>query len=61
MRNYSQEKSRQREEELRLEIERIQGEIKQLQQSSENSATVSDKLTRDVSNLGKKHFYIIAY
>ena len=50
MRNYSQEKSRQREEELRVEVERIQAEIKQLQRSSEESATVSDKLTRDVSN-----------
>lgn len=48
MRTYSQEKSRQREEELRAEVERIQAEIKLLQRTSEDSATVSDKLNREV-------------
>lgn len=48
MRSYSQEKSRQREEELRNEVERIQQEIKLLQRTSEDSATVSDKLNREV-------------
>ena len=80
MRSYSQEKSRQREEELRIEVglfltlsslicrcfshhsqnhhvievkiylqvDRIQAEIKQLQRNSEESATVSDKLNREV-------------
>lgn len=48
MRSYSQEKSRQREEELRAEVDRIQQEIKQLQRSSEESATVSDRLNREV-------------
>jgi len=48
MRSYSQEKSRQREEELGQEVERIQTEIKLLQRNSEDSATVSDKLNREV-------------
>ena len=46
MRFYSQEKSKQKEEELKAEVERIQSEIKLLQKTSEDSATVSDKLNR---------------
>ena len=48
MRCYSQEKSKQKEEELKTEVERIQSEIKQLQKTSEDSATISDKLNREV-------------
>lgn len=51
MRNYSQEKSKQREEELKAEVERIQAEIKVLQKNSEESATVSDKLSREVKDV----------
>ena len=50
LRSYSQEVGRQREEELRGEVDRIQGEIKMLQRSSEEGATVSDQLNRDVSS-----------
>ena len=53
MRSYGQEKSRQREEELRTEVERIQQEIKLLQRSSEESATVSDRLNREVELEGE--------
>lgn len=51
MRSYSQEKSKQREEELKTEVERIQAEIKVLQNNSEESATVSDKLSREVKDV----------
>ena len=48
MRCYSQEKSKEKEEELKAEVERIQSEIKILQKTSEDSATISDKLNREV-------------
>jgi len=51
MRCYSQEKSKQKEEELKVEIERIQSEIKLLQKTSEDSATISDKLNREVQDV----------
>jgi len=51
MRCYSQEKSKQKEEELKAEVERIQSEIKLLQKTSEDSATVSDKLNREVQDV----------
>lgn len=49
MRNMSLEKSRQREQELGVEIERLQAEIKSLQKSSEDSANISQQLSKDVS------------
>ena len=55
MRCYSQEKSKQKEEELKVEIERIQSEIKQLQKTSEDSATISDKLNREVGTAFYDH------
>ena len=51
MRSYSLEKTREREVELRQEVERIQGEIRLLQRNSEDSATISDKLSREVRKL----------
>merc|ERR1719228_1584631 len=50
MRCYSQEKSKQKEE-LKTEVERIQSEIKILQKTSEDSATISDKLNREVQDV----------
>lgn len=49
MRSYSIERSKEREEELRGEVDRIHSEIKILQRNNEDSATVSDKLSREVS------------
>ena len=49
MRSYSIERSKEREEELRLEVDRIHSEIKLLQKTNEDSATISDKLSREVS------------
>ena len=49
MRNMSLEKTRQREQELVVEIERLQSEIKSLQKSSEDSANISQQLSKDVS------------
>jgi len=51
MRSYSLEKTREREVELRQEVERIQGEIRLLQRNSEDSATISDKLSREVQEV----------
>ena len=48
MRSMSLEKSRQREQELSQEIERLQGEIKSLQLSSEEGATISQQLSKEV-------------
>lgn len=48
MRNMSLEKTRQREQELVVEIERLQSEIKSLQKSSEDSANISQQLSKDV-------------
>jgi hypothetical protein len=50
-----QEKTKQREEELKVEMERIQQEIRLLQRSSEDSANVSDKLSKEV---GSTYLYI---
>ena len=49
MRCYSLEKTKEREEELRGEVDRIHAEIKILQKTNEDSATISDKLSREVS------------
>ncbi len=49
MRSYSIERSKEREEELRVEVDRIHSEIKLLQRTNEDSATISDKLSREVS------------
>jgi hypothetical protein len=48
MKNMSLEKTRQREQELVFEIERLQSEIKSLQHSSEDSANISQQLSKDV-------------
>ena len=47
----SMEKSRQREAELLSEIEKLQGDIKLIQRSSEEGANVSQKLSKEVSLL----------
>ena len=49
MRSYSIERNKEREEELRGEVDRIHTEIKILQKTNEDSATISDKLSREVS------------
>lgn len=51
MRSYSMEKSKEKEEELRSEVDRIQSEIKILQKTNEDSATISDKLSREVQEV----------
>jgi len=51
MRSYSMEKTKEKEEELRAEVDRIQSEIKILQKNNEDSATVSDKLSREVQQV----------
>lgn len=51
MRCYSIEKSKEREEELRGEVDRIHSEIKILQKTNEDSATISDKLSREVADV----------
>lgn len=51
MRSYSIERSKEREEELRLEVDRIHSEIKLLQKTNEDSATISDKLSREVADV----------
>jgi len=51
MRSYSIERSKEREEELRVEVDRIHSEIKLLQRTNEDSATVSDKLSREVADV----------
>ena len=48
MRNMSLEKTRQREQELVQEVDRLQNEIKSLQKSSEDSANISQQLSKDV-------------
>ena len=48
MRNMSLEKTRQREQELVAEADRLQNEIKLLQKSSEDSANISQQLSKDV-------------
>ena len=48
MRSMSMEKSRQREAELLSEIEKLQGDIKLIQRSSEEGANVSQKLSKEV-------------
>ena len=59
MRNMSLEKTRQREQELVVEIERLQSEIKSLQKSSEDSANISQQLSKDVSFIHEIELYII--
>ena len=48
MRNMSMEKSRQREQDLQLEMERLQAEIKTMQKSAEESANISQQLSKEV-------------
>ena len=43
------EKSRQREQELHQEMDRLEGEIKAMQKSSEESANISQQLSKEVS------------
>ena len=59
MRNMSLEKTRQREQELVVEIERLQSEIKSLQKSSEDSANISQQLSKDVSLIHEIESFII--
>ena len=59
MRNMSLEKTRQREQELVVEIERLQSEIKSLQKSSEDSANISQQLSKDVSFINEIELFII--
>jgi len=47
MRSYSQERSAEREAELKIDISNIQQEIKHLQKTSEDSTAISDKLNRE--------------
>ena len=49
MRSMSMEKNRQREAELLSEIEKLQGDIKLIQKSSEEGANVSQKLSKEVN------------
>jgi len=51
MRNMSLEKTRQREQELVAEADRLQNEIKLLQKSSEDSANISQQLSKDVKEV----------
>lgn len=51
MRNMSLEKTRQREQELVQEADRLQNEIKLLQKSSEDSANISQQLSKDVKEV----------
>ena len=55
MRSYSIERGKEREEELRVEVDRIHSEIKLLQRTNEDSATISDKLSREVSTVHAVH------
>ncbi len=56
MRNMSIEKSRQREQELHLEMERLQAEIKAMQKTSEESANISQQLSKEVRLEGDDNF-----
>lgn len=51
MRNMSIEKSRQREQELQLEMERLQSEIKAMQKAAEESANISQQLSKEVKDV----------
>merc|ERR1711874_882417 len=51
MRTWGMEKSKEKEEELRAEVDRIQSEIKILQKTNEDSATISEKLSREVQQV----------
>jgi len=55
----SLEKTRQREQELVVEIERLQSEIKSLQKSSEDSANISQQLSKDVSFIHEIELFIM--
>jgi hypothetical protein len=55
MRNMLIEKSRQREQELHLEMERLQAEIKAMQKTSE-SANISQQLSKEVRLEGDDNF-----
>lgn len=51
MRSMSMEKNRQREQELSQEIERLHNEIKLLQRNSEEGATLSQQLSKEVKDV----------
>ena len=61
MRSYSMEKSKEKEEELRAEVDRIQSEIKILQKTNEDSATISEKLSREVRLMVQTDFFILCF
>jgi len=42
------EKSRQRDHDLQLELDRLQGEIKTMQMAAEESESISQQLTKEV-------------
>lgn len=48
MRNMSIEKSRQREHELQVEMERLQAEIETMQKAAKESANISQQLSKEV-------------
>lgn len=54
MRNMSMEKNRQREQELVVEIESLQAEIKAMQRTSEDGANISQQLGKEVRKKRKK-------
>ena len=55
------EKSKEKEEELRAEVDRIQSEIKILQKTNEDSATISEKLSREVRLMVQTDFFILYF
>jgi len=48
MRNMSIEKSRQRELELQVEMDRLQAEIETMQKAAKESANISQQLSKEV-------------
>jgi len=54
MRSYSQERSKEREVEIKSEISSIEQEIKQLQRCSEDSTVISDKLNREQKEIDQE-------
>jgi hypothetical protein len=48
MRNMSIEKSRQREHELQVEMDRLQAEIETMQKAAKESANISQQLSKEV-------------
>lgn len=55
----SMEKNRQREQELSQEIERLHNEIKLLQRNSEEGATLSQQLSKEVGfSVWREHHFL---